>query len=472
MALSICVRLRFGRYDAAALDPLMPEWPPHPARLFCALVASGADAADWEALQWLERAGLPEVWFPEDFATSHSEGYVVVNSRPTARRGSQTWAGRTNGLRRRVSVLPSDDWFTVVWPDAEPDDAIIGRLARLAAMVPYVGRSTSWAEVTVSPTVVDLRPSWVRYRMVPLGTAASTQMRVPFPGYLAELRQAYEDGYRSWHVAARTVAYAQALSETNTSTESLVEGPYSDLLVWSLDPTLAPIGGDDVLTVTAALRRTVLSRVAEPVPAPVSGHGADGRHHAAYLGLLNVGNRFADGHLLGVGVAVPQDLVAADRRALLRGVFGSNGDNPISMVRTTRGRSVSLTYEPDSALRWGLREDRWRGTGGRGSRVWATATPVMLDRVPKRRDIEAGVAASVVTAGYPEPAEVDVLPGPPVVGAVVRPRWGTLPRRPTRRPLVHCRIRFAAPVRGPVLAGSLRYLGCGLFVPEEADADT
>jgi CRISPR-associated protein Csb2 len=436
--------------------------------VFCALVASGVEVGDWEALEWLERAGVPEVWCTDEVLTARAEGYVVVNARPKAQPGSQTWPGRTNGRRRRVSVLPSDETFAVVWPDAEPDDTTVGRLARLAAMVPYVGRSTSWAEVTVAPAAVKARRVWVKYRMVPLGTAGSTHLRIPFPGYLAELRQAYEHGHRSWHVAPRTVAYAPVPPIAGAK-ETLVDGPYTDLLIWSFPQQRAPVGGDDVLTVTSALRRAVLSRMADPVPAEVSGHGADGRPHVAYLGLPNVGNEYADGRLLGVGVAIPRDLSVEHRRALLRGLIGSTGDSPISEVRDARGRCLPLTYEPDAALRWGLREDRWRTR--HGQLAWVTATPLMLDRFPKHNDVAAAVAASVVIAGYPEPVAVETLSGPAVVGGILRPRRGTLPQRPVRRPLAHCRVRFADRVRGPVLAGSLRYLGCGLFIPEVADAD-
>jgi hypothetical protein len=31
--------------------------------------------------------------------------------------------------------------------------------------------------------------------------------------------------------------------------------------------------------------------------------------------------------------------------------------------------------------------------------------------------------------------------------------------------MLHARVRFAEPVVGPVLAGSMRYLGLGLFLP-------
>jgi CRISPR-associated protein Csb2 len=467
MALTITVRLRFGRYDAGALDPLTPEWPPHPARLFCALVASAVESADWDALGWLEAVGVPEVWFASEHATSLASGYVVVNA--TAKQGSLKWPGRTNGLRRRVSAMVADDTFAVVWPEAQPDDATLGRLSRLASRVPYVGRSTSWAEVVVAAGLAERRSGWATYRMVPLGTAGSTQLRVPFPGYLAELRRAYDDGNRSWHVAARTVAYAPPTFGRGVEAAPLL-GPYSDLLIWGIAPPGAPIGGDDVLTVTAALRRAVLSRVADPVPPEVSGHGADGRPHVAYLGMLDVGHAHANGHVLGLGIAVPREMGDTSLRILLRGLLGPTGDEPIGTLAAGRGRTLTLGYVADSPSQWGLREDRWRSRDGRAD--WITATPLMLDRFPKpSMDLAAVVTRSLVTAGYPEPAAVETFVRPAIPGAVDRPRRGTLPDRPMRRPLVHCRLRFARPVRGPVLAGSLRYLGCGLFVPEVPSAD-
>ena len=47
MAISISVRLRHGRYDAGGDRPSDAEWPPHPARVFCALAAAAAGDAAW-----------------------------------------------------------------------------------------------------------------------------------------------------------------------------------------------------------------------------------------------------------------------------------------------------------------------------------------------------------------------------------------------------------------------------------------
>src|SRR5690606_13063626 len=141
--------------------------------------------------------------------------------------------------------------------------------------------------------------------------------------------------------------------------------------------------------------------------------------------------------------------------------------DPMTRLRGARGRQLHLEYRPEAP--WGVRPARWVAPSG--SRAWVTATPLMLDRYVKREDdLANSVARSVVTAGFPEPASVEILAGPAVKGGVHRYRPGTLPDW-ARRPLLHCRVTFHRPQRGPVLAGALRYFGGGLFVPEVSSAD-
>jgi CRISPR-associated protein Csb2 len=216
------------------------------------------------------------------------------------------------------------------------------------------------------------------------------------------------------------------------------------------------------------LRRAVLSRVPDPVPAQVSGHGANDRHHVGYLGLLDIGHDHSRGHLLGVGVTVPTNMIDSDRRVLLRALLGPGATAPLRQLHAGRNRVLSLYYAPKQT--YGLRPERWRTS----SRTWVSATPMMLDRYPRNPrgldEIGEVVAEDLVTAGYPAPAAVQPLPAAAVHGAVRRWRPGTLTGRPLR-PVLHCRVVFDQPVRGPVLVGALRYLGGGLFVPEGDHAD-
>ncbi|MFI6758766.1 type I-U CRISPR-associated protein Csb2 [Micromonospora sp. NPDC050417] len=478
MALSITVRLRDGRYDAADLAAQM-EWPPHPARLFCALLASaenevdapGYDADD-AALRWLEQAGPPLVLAvpTHQVATSVRSGFVVTNVTKRSA-GSTRWPGRTNGQSSRSGGLPTDDQVAFVWPDANADDGVLWRLSRLARRVPYFGRSTSSAEVDVRDEVIESRPSWVTYQPTRLGDPDALALRVPYPGYTDQLRAAYAQGERAWQMS-RAVDYVLddgGLAASGRAASRVADGPYQEMLVWPAEQGRVPIQGDRLLTVTDILRRAVLDRVADPVPPQVSGHGADGSAHVGYLPLLDVGHQHADGHLLGVAVALPGDLPEEDRIAVLRGLLGEEGEDPIRVLRAGTEGVFRLGDPAEPPKTWGLRPDRWMGQPA-GARRWVSVTPMMLDRYPGRKDPAEVLADGFVTAGYPRPESVTVLEAPLVRGAVRLPRRGTVPEGRPRRPFVHCRVEFPTRVRGPVIAGALRYLGCGLFVPEVPDA--
>lgn len=464
MPLSIMVRLRNGSYDAGGERPSTGEWPPHPARVFCALAASAETQEDWGALRWLERQAPPQVWADrrDQVGYSRARAYVVQNA--IARHGgSLAWPGRTNGLRARASAIPASDSFAVVWPETDAPPEVLGRLSLLAWNVPYVGRSTSTAQASVISMLPADLPEVAVYEPAEFGAGRTLDLRVPYAGYADALRDAYLDGRRAWEVA-RTLPYGYA--DRTTAQQGQVEvaepaaGPFADLMVWEIERPVARIGGDQVVTLTTALRKAVISRVPDPVPGPVCGHTDPGRPHVAFLVLPDVDHAHADGHVLGLGLAIPRDLPDGELVPVLRALVV---DPPMSKISLPGGRPLAVRY---GGSRPGLWPGRWTAAGRGGEREWVTATPVMLDGHPRRaQDAASELARSLVLAGYPRPAEVEVSGTPLMAGAVWRPRRGTLPPDRPRRQMLHAWVRFAEPVIGPVLAGSMRYLGVGLFRP-------
>lgn len=465
MPLSVMVRLRTGRYDAATLDPRRGEWPPSPARLFSALVASSAgDAADEDVLRALENAGPPVIHASplEDVRYDGRSGWVVTNRIKAG--GSQTWPGRTNGLRERVSVIPGCELFAFVWPELELPDAQLGRLSRLAWRVPYVGRTTSHALVTVIPETVPVDDGQVVWRPVGLGLQAGlVSVDVPGPGYLEALETAFAAGESAARAPRRTVKYR--CGDTQPDTDSTADGPFeTDLIVRGFASGKVPLPGEEVLQVAQTFRAAVMERAqrfCNTLPRQVSGHGADDVAHLAYLALPSVGYDHADGHLLGVAVAVPSGIDVQERAVVVQAVS--------TMTELTSSRRWSFPLSPATRTlsQWGLNPRRWAPRDGVTD--WVSATPVMLDHFPKKSGKNTAVhrvAESLVHAGYPQPCEVEVVPAPPLPGGIQRPGMAEALRNRDRRPMVHCRVRFPAPVHGPVLAGRLRYLGVGLFVPD------
>ncbi|MCF8082706.1 MAG: type I-U CRISPR-associated protein Cas5/Cas6 [Deltaproteobacteria bacterium] len=96
------------------------------------------------------------------------------------------------------------------------------------------------------------------------------------------------------------------------------------------------------------------------------------------------------------------------------------------------------------------------------ARTWATVTPVILDRPPKKlkdERLRIAFSESIQFAGYPEPESVEISSFSLFKGAP--PAFHI----PARKPRYHAIIRFREKIDGPVIAGRLRYFGIGLFRP-------
>src|SRR6266487_1298682 len=258
MALSIIVHLRDGRYDAGSERPSESEWPPHPARAFCALAASAENDNDWAALRWLEQQSSPQVWADsfDKVYRGQTRAYVVQNAVEEGG-GNLSWPGRTNGLRTRAFSVPAHGSFAVVWPEAQVSIGILGRLERLAGKVPYVGRSTTGAQVSVVDTCPQEAADWAVYKPVEFNSdVRSRDLRVPYPGYVDALRSAYTYGRRSWEVA-RTRPYHEIRSASEeadlANTAVSAAGPFADLMVWGIERPAVRVGGDQVIALASSI---------------------------------------------------------------------------------------------------------------------------------------------------------------------------------------------------------------------------
>lgn len=483
MTLTIRARFPRARYEAT-VDRGVPEWPPHPARLFCAMTASARSASDDECLRWMEALPAPLVIAdPRPLDTFEDARYVVLNTLPKAGKGkNQNHPGRTTGGWTRTTVtLPREDvWFS--WPDAHPDDRLT-TIAALLARVPYLGRSSAPVLLDCSSAAPEAPTGWWE----PTTDTSTTQVdvRVPYQGYLDELRTihaAFEAGgrQRAW-TSARSVAYAYRSAKEPTETEPIAAG-WADMIVLGFDSAVQ-LSGSVLPRVTQALRRTMLARTQEvlgagaTLPEALHGHYAKdrpvppGQSQVGVIALPDVGHRHADGHLLGVAVLLPRKelLNGDDRRAVLRAVQGliEGGLNVPHAGRLT------LRHEPMRRRPAALTTRRWQ----RASTRWMSATPLVLDRHPKRRAGDLGetdrweraVSETITRLGLPEPVDVAVS-NRPLQRGVCRVDPRELPQdRRHYPPMVHAELLFDRPVYGPMVAGRMRYLGLGLFNPTGED---
>lgn len=447
--LALRVEFLLGRYFAAThLDRDAAEWPPHPSRLFSALVAAAyetqAGHAGLDALRWLEREAPPDVIFTLHDERSTGISYVPVNDAVMTEKGI-----RDRQARRFPAVVPVEPVVWFHWPHAEPSPEVRAALAALAAEVPRLGHSASVVRASV---VEEAPPTTAPFQRLVPREDGEFLLRVPRLGRLAALDASFNAGRRP------TPGPTQTYGRPDETPPDVVRGPYEGLRVFRLVSTAEPRiwpTAPRCLRLIERLRAAWLSVLGDEAPAVVHGH--DGPH-VALLALPAVGHRHADGRIHGVGVAVPRGLSPAERVSL---------DRALLQLAGLKFRDGAAEYRIE---RLGMEEEIPRTLDRRTwiepDCYWASVTPVVMDQFP-RRDLEAAavVARSLTRSGFPTPRRVRVerfaaIPGTPEA-------WRFDFRRPSqpKRPALHVAVQFDTPIAGPIVLGQLRHFGLGLLRP-------
>ncbi len=473
-------------------DRAAPEWPPHPDRVFSALVdawaARGKAEDEADALRWLADQGAPVVHaVAEAPARDPAPHYVPPNDmRVRGRAGSPPPTGksldralavlpmlrRNRQPRRFPAVVPDDPRVLFAWPGAGAAPERRAALARLAADVVSVGHSSSLVRAEVGGTLPDDAPPAWQPR-----AGGGRYLRVPEPGRLDSLEQGWQDqtpdGPPFRPPTAPVTAYAPPAEGEGDVTPASVFG--ADWWVFqdaggSEPPALAAFP-----RVARVLRKALMAKAPDPPPPELSGHDTDGKPaadpHLTFLPLADVGWTWSRGRLMGVALALPRAVESERahpaRRALvqaLANLMDDQGTFPLKLGGLGVWRLQRAGARPDRAS---LRAHRYTAR----ARRWATVTPMLLDRHPKNKPGQTlgdTVARACENIGLPAPLHVAADRQAPVRGGPAGFDMDLADITPDkRRPLRHAVITFAAPVTGPVVLGAGRFRGLGLCLPAD-----
>jgi len=227
------------------------------------------------------------------------------------------------------------------------------------------------------------------------------------------------------------------------------------------------------LKLTQALRGALLAACPEPIPEWVSGHDERGRAsanpHIAFLPLPFAGGEHGDGRLLGVALALPQDLEPTEAARVLEPWLRDADNGLPTRVKLFAGQWLECHAELETRERppQTLRAATWTTACQR----WASVTPVVLDRHFDGKDKWEQAAESVKTAceriGLPRPAEVLLHPVSLFRGVPRSNEFPPITRKSDggRMHHSHAVLVFDEPVEGPVLIGAGRFRGYGLCRP-------
>lgn len=497
-----------------------PEWPPHFGRVFMAMAAALFETRGGQderaALEWIERAGAPAMCATvrsgddDGFHWRRARGrrryeavkaFVPVNDQLES--GSVGIVPRARQSRAFPTAWLENPCVYFQW-DSEVSANLLAALDRLCGKVTRIGHSFSLVQMWVADPASAGNANWH-----PDSDSSELRMRVPEPGTLQYLEKAFNgkaseqyselvDAVQSARgkekkrlkaeIAERfpqgaPISHRPVLthwqgyaSVSGGPRHETVHGPFDpQMLVFSAKSEQRVLGLEATLQLTSALRDAALKAAGENIPEWISGHQPDGspsrQIHAAFFPLPFVGAQYADGHIMGLAMAVPRQVEEEElRSALAPLLFSADGtQRTIHLWRNSGGRELwrwSLDLEARDDPPTTLRASTWTGA----ATEWASVTPVVLHHYPKQgrsSDVERIVLDAFVSAGLPVPSGLRISSVSAFAGA------GHVRDMPAFtdggeklcRYQVHIRVQFATAIQGPLLLGRGRFRGYGLLRP-------
>lgn len=446
----------------------MPEWPPHPTRLFSAMVSTlyefniGEEAR--EALLWLEKQQPPSMWakpvtIGEDTPTAQRSWVPVNDSNDQV--GSPLSPGipvlRKRAERFFPSFCPESPHVYFVWDKADPSEIIRFRraLEMISENMTYLGHSAS----LIRASILDSPPE--EPNLVP-DEEGEWILRVPGPGRLKRLEEHYYVSKKTGRRIEPPLGRFARYGEPRKKDRFALPSPFQVQAVFRrLKGTSMPIESGPFLART--VQKAILSLIEEPIPESLSGHTPNGepskRAHLAVTPLPDVGHPHADGHLLGFAVLLPKETPRAEQEILALALarlekvwMGLNGEWLIQRCDLIPNDSLPLGLQKTNLTREG--------------RVWQSVTPVVFGHFPKRTEGKTGedlLARCCLEAGYPTPTLLEYGPVTTFQGVPNSRAFESAQKQISRRFLAHARLVFKEPITGPVVIGAGRFLGMGFF---------
>jgi CRISPR-associated protein Csb2 len=476
MSTTLAIRFPLRRYHANPWDRAVnegsSEWPPSPWRLLRALVATWHTR--WPDLPAPVLEGLlgsladPPTYRTPQTLPGHTRHYLPDLEH---RKGEP---GRTDLTLDSFLSVGREDELLVRW-DADLNGEQRQALAKLAELLPYLGRSESVCEARL----VDGDPvpdeNW--WRPDGTGPRRARLLAATRPVSLTALEASTADvrgQRRTVPPGARWVSYATEDPDTMSA------------------PARSAAATTELVT---AIRFAVTGRV--PL---MTTHGvllADEAHRQAGHELTKAGLADAErkeilgsngaatdhGHAHWIPLAtwseqpqpvrhlvvwVPHGLRTQEVRAVLglRGMSGQRGSAEHGYE--VRGfPPVELLFQAAGPI------EQVAPELCRPARQWRSLTPYLPVRHRKREPLDAYLAADVRTElGYRGLPPASVVPADPEQR--LPDRWAREFRRyrmtenmSKSRPGLRMCLEFAEPVTGPLLLGQLSHFGYGIFVPDE-----
>ncbi|MYF92426.1 MAG: type I-U CRISPR-associated protein Cas5/Cas6 [Gemmatimonadetes bacterium] len=485
-SLLIAVRFHEGRYHGVAdgFDGAK-GWPPSPARLFQALVASAArgsrlEADDQDALLWLERLPPPRVSAPAAHRGRDLKLFVPNNDLDSVG-GDPALVGKIRvGKIWRPCFFDANVPILYSW-EFESGEAMAGRVCSIAERLCQLGRGVdmAWAQ----GQVLDQERAQAALE------AHSGALRIPGgAGQVPTPHRGTLDSLVERHARSRTRLRTERTGRKQVQTFTQPPPAYFGRTGYNTPvrrlhfELRSPKGGfsaqplDSAFPFVASLRDAVAKRLMDSMPNDSArieklivgrnASSADLARRIRILAIPSVGAEHVVPSIRRVLVEVPAEcpLRLDDLKWAFAGVKAPGLEQGI-LVSTTESRMA----------------DRFC----RSALAFETITPVALSSAQRRRIGETGQKSArerqqeeraAIGAVYQALRHVGIENRPTDVHVQREPfqKRGALAEsfargsRFSKHALWHVALRFGSPVLGPLFVGDGRFCGLGLMLPKES----
>ena len=433
--IAIEVNFLTGRFVATAHhDRISAEWPPHPARLFSALVATWGedeDSHEREALEWLEAQSPPSIVVPDgtprkvlthfvpvndskvvksidkymenarkietlesdiQVALQESEGEItkaVEKLRKDLEKAKefQVWAAfgdksepdlslmpehRPKQARTFPSVTPDEPRVTYLW-SASPSSGIAEALDGLTERVTRIGHSSSLVScrLATDPPLPNRIPS-----------EAGEPLRCVREGQLAALEKLHKSHYanKPRNLPFEPVRYKEVDIDEAGKPLPVLADTAGEWLVFEFVAKDRNAPATQTVAITSVFRSALLHYADDPIPESISGHQLNGRPspdpHVGFLALPWVQSEHSDGRIMGTAINLPENMDEDSKNAVYRAIAkweAKRHGEPLKLTFGAKG-DMSMTRVTGPSQLVTLRRNRWNGKSQR----WVTATPIAL----------------------------------------------------------------------------------------------
>jgi len=426
-----------GRYVATShYNRRLPEWPPHPARLFSALVAEWAveqDPTERQALEWLEAQPPPSITASDELPRKVVKHFVPVNdasvvklsayfnklgrlkkqlqnywseieasegeitskvekiqdkinkeldvtnlvSEPSSTNpksaGQMLPEGRTKQERFFPSVKPAEPRVIFTW-HATPQPDMSELLDVMLKRVTRLGHSSSLVScrVRIDPPDATLEPAEV-----------GKSIRGVSQGQLENLERKFQEhnGIKPRSLPYAEIRYREA---KEPAPDVLRPNTVGDWQIFAFGPHSRAVPSTQTVTITKVFRSAIFHHAQDPLPEGLTGHKLDGTPiklpHVGFYALPWVGYEHADGRVMGLALNIPNSLDKSTVNAAYRAINNWEQGRGPNALNLNFGRNGSLSMQrlTTTSELVTLRKSRWFGK----AKKWGTATPIALPTHP------------------------------------------------------------------------------------------